>query len=145
MNRIALAVLAAVAAGPITVVACGPIPEGEPPTTLPAPNVTRRSSGPGGDGGVAPGSLAHREALEERTRADFDRRAKAWREAGRSEDYIAYMRRNGLERMIADIRTQPAEWFTMDALRRRIRAKEERAARIFLDAGYPPRRGRPPS
>lgn len=84
------------------------------------------------------GSPAHRAQLAERTRQDFARRLEEWTAAGKSETYIAYMRKHGLEQRLRDIRTKPDEWFTMEAVLERIRARNERDTKLFLDAGFPP-------
>ena len=81
------------------------------------------------------GSEAHRTALEERTRQRFAERVQRWTAAGKSEEFLAYMQ-DQLEMRIHDIRTKPPEWFTMRALRARIREKDEAAARVFLQGGY---------
>ena len=86
---------------------------------------------------VERGSPEHRARLAERTNRDFDRRLERWMAAGKSEAFIAYMREKGLEQRLRDIRTKPAEWFTIEAVQARTRLNERDTA-LFLDAGFPP-------
>lgn len=48
------------------------------------------------------------------------------------------MRERGLEQRLRDLRTKPPEWFTIEAVRARTRALNERDTKLFLDAGFPP-------
>lgn len=81
------------------------------------------------------GSHAHRVALEDSVRQRFSERVKRWTEEGKTEDFLAFME-DRLEERIHEIRTRPAEWFTMESLRARIREREENAVQAFSQAGY---------
>lgn len=101
-----------------------------------APDPTPGSQNPSTDS-ITPGFLAHREELAERARQDFARRVERYRAEGKSEEYIAYMRENALEGYLRDVRTRPAEWFTIEAILERARAQHERDIPLFLEAGIP--------
>lgn len=121
-------------------VACDPMTSRPEPNATPtAPAASPESETANLRGTIrAPirGSAAHRAALEREERRDFARRVRDWKAAGKSDAFIAYMRERGLERRLADIRNQPAEWFTLEALKARIREREERDATLFLNSGY---------
>ena len=148
MKSKVLITLTAVFVGAVVWVACKAMPQGVAPGAAPSPEAPPRGAVevPGPDAGVedaanetpAPGSPEYRARLAERTKQDFARRVERWRAAGRSEVFIAYMREKGLEQILRDIRTKPAEWFTIEAMLARIRARNERDAKLFLNAGFPP-------
>ena len=124
------------------------MPQGVAPGAAPSPEAPPPGAveAPGPDAGIegartetlVRGSPEHRAQLAERTKQDFARRVERWKAAGKSEVFIAYMRERGLEQMLRDFRTKPAEWFTIEAMLARIRARNERDAKLFLNAGFPP-------
>ena len=137
-----LAALVALVAGALVWVACDRTTSRPGANTTPTAPAASPESGmaiPGGTTSGSPirGSAAHRAALEQEERRDFARRVRDWKAAGKSDAFIAYMREKGLERRLSDIRNQPQEWFTLDALKARIREREERDAALFLSSGYP--------
>lgn len=148
MKSKVLIALATVFVGAFAWIACeamqqggapGAVPVSEAPTSG-AADALRPDAGAqrAGAESLVRGSPAHRAQLAERTRRFYDRKMEEWTAAGKSETYIAYMRKHGLERRLRDIRTKPDEWFTMDAVLARIRALDERDTKLFLDAGFPP-------
>ena len=141
MKRKVLICFVAVFSGAAVWVACEagqPAPRSVPAVTpaVGAPNPTPGSQGPSTDP-TTPGSPAHREELAESARQDFARRVERCRAEGKSEEYIAYMRENALEGYLRDVRTRPAEWFTIEAILERARAQHERDIPLFLEAGIP--------
>lgn len=146
MKNKVLVALTTVFVGALSWIACEPMRQGVAPGAEPSPETPP----PGtiaafaSDAGVARadapvrGSPAHRARLAERTRQDFDRRLERWAAAGKSEAFIAYMRERGLEQRLRDTRTKPDGWFSLEAVRPRIRALDERDRKMFLDAGFPP-------
>lgn len=98
----------------------------------PAPGLESRSVD-----SVVPGSPAHRRELVESARLDFARRVERYRAEGKSEEYIAFMRENALEGYLREVRTRPAEWFTIESILERARAQHERDIPLFLEAGIP--------
>lgn len=84
-----------------------------------------------------PGSSADRQRLEQRVRMRFEQRREAWIGEGKPDEFIAFMER-ALERRVQDITTRPREWFTTEAIKERVRQRNEAAAQLFLDNGYPP-------
>ena len=134
-----LGALVAVFVGALVWVACDAMTGG--PSTVPSSPAASPESDTANSAGAAAdtlirGSTAHRGALEQRVRQDFAKRVRDWKAAGKSDAFIAYMREKGLERRLADIKTQPPEWFTLDALKARIRERGERDAALFLNSGY---------
>ena len=148
MKSKVLIALTTVFVGAFAWIACEAMQQGVPPGAAPSPEAPPPGAveAPGPDAGVenagaetpAPGSPEYRARLAERTKQDFARRVERWRAAGKSEVFIAYMREKGLEQILRDIRTKPAEWFTIEAMLARIRARNERDAKLFLNAGFPP-------
>lgn len=137
-----LAALVPLVAGALVWVACDSMtgqPGANTSPTAPAasPESGMAIRGETTSGNPIRGSAAHRAALEQEERRDFARRVRDWKAAGKSHAFIAYMREKGLERRLSDIRNQPKEWFTVEALKARIREREERAAMLFLSSGYP--------
>ena len=84
-----------------------------------------------------PGSSADRQRLEQRVRIRFEQRREAWIAQGKPDQFIAFMEQ-ALERRIHDIRTRPPTWFTTEAIKERVRERNEAAAQLFLDNGYSP-------
>lgn len=84
-----------------------------------------------------PGSSADRQRLEQRVRMRFEQRREAWIAAGKPDQFIAFMEQ-ALERRINDIRTRPTAWFAAEAVKERVRQRNEAAAQLFLDNGYSP-------
>ena len=142
MKRKVLICLMALLLGAAIWVACEMGQGGTVPQTVPAmapagvTNSAPGSASPHVDS-IVPGSPAHREELAERARLDFARRVERYRAEGKSEEYIAYMRENALEGYLRDVRTRPAEWFTIEAILSRAQAQNEIDAELFLDAGVP--------
>ena len=148
MKSKVLITLATVFAGAVAWIACEAMHQGGAPGAVPvseaatsgAADAPRRDAGAQRDSAesLVRGSPAHRAQLAERARQYYDRKVEEWTAAGKSETYIAYMLEHGLEKRLRDIRTKPAEWFTMEAVLERIRALDERDTKLFLDAGFPP-------
>ena len=70
-------------------------------------------------------------------RTRFEQRREAWIAEGKPDEFIAFMEK-ALERRIQTIRTRPRKWFTTEAIKERVRQRNEAAARLFLDNGYSP-------
>lgn len=148
MKNMVLVALTTAFVGALSWVACEPMQQGVAPGAVPSPEtpLCGTIAALASDAGLAcvdaetpaRGSPAHRARLAERTRQDFDRRLERWTADGKSEAFIAYMRERGLEQRLRDIRTKPDEWFSIEAVRARIRALDERDRKMFLDAGLPP-------
>lgn len=143
MKRRVLVCVAALFPGAAVWAACEAGPQGTAPHPAPAvtpgvgaPNPAAGSQNPGTDS-IVPGSPAHRAELVESARRDFARRVERYRKEGKSEEYIAFMRENALEGYLRDVRTKPAEWFTIESILERARAQHESDIPLFLDAGIP--------
>ena len=141
MNARILAAFVALVGGALVGAACDPMTSQPQPNAAPTTPAASAETGTASPRGAshAPirGSTAHRAALEREERRDFARRVRAWKVAGKSDAFVAYMREKGLERRLTHIRNQPAEWFAIDALKARIQKREERDAALFLSSGYP--------
>lgn len=143
MKRKVLIGLVALLMGTAVWVACETGQQGAAPQSVPvvAPAGGAANPAPGfkspSTDTVVPGSPEDRAEMAERARQDFAKRVERYRAEGKSEEYIAYMRKNALEGYLRDVWTQPAEWFTMEAILERVRAHHERDVPLFLDAGIP--------
>lgn len=143
MKRKVLIRLVALLMGTAVWVACETGRQGAAPQSVPAVapaggvvNPTPGRESPSADS-VVPGSPAHRKELVESARLDFARRVERYRAEGKSEEYIAFMRENALEGYLREVRTRPAEWFTIESILERARAQHERDIPLFLEAGIP--------
>lgn len=142
MKRKVLICFVALFSGVAVWVACETGQRGSAPQTVPAVapastlNPAPGRESPSADS-VVPGSPAHRKELVESARLDFARRVERYRAEGKSEEYIAFMRENALEGYLRDVRTRPAEWFTIESILKRAHAQNEIDADLFLDAGIP--------